>query len=107
MHLLFEEDGGFKTGTILADNTATLQVETASGKRCKVKIANVLLQFSDPAPSELLPRAEQLATELETDFLWECCGEGEFSFVDFARDYYGHAPQPAEAAAVFASGEGA
>jgi exoribonuclease-2 len=37
MNLLFEEDGAFKTGTILTDNDASLQVETPYGKRLKLK----------------------------------------------------------------------
>jgi exoribonuclease-2 len=34
------------------------------------------------------------------DFLWECCGEDEFSYDALARDYYGHAPAPVESAAL-------
>jgi exoribonuclease-2 len=46
MHVLFEEDGAFKDGhPVLADNDSSLQVETASGKRSKIKTANVLLRY--------------------------------------------------------------
>ena len=100
MHLLFEEDGGFRGGTILADNTTSLQVETATGKRAKIKRAQVLLEFGDPAPGELLPAAEPLAAGIDASFLWECCGDGEFAFTDFAADYYGHRPSAVEATAV-------
>ncbi len=100
MHVLFEEDGGFKTGTIMADNDASLQVEMPSGKRSKIKAASVLLRFRDPAPLALLDLAGEQAGEIEPDFLWECAADGEFSFLDFARDYYGHEPAPVEAAAV-------
>ncbi len=100
MHVLFEEDGGFKTGTILTDGEASLQVEMPSGKRSKIKGATVLLRFKEPAASALLEAAEPLAAEIEPDFLWECVNDGEFSFLDFARDYYGHDPAPTEAAAV-------
>jgi exoribonuclease-2 len=48
MNILFEEDGAFKAGTVLADNTTSLQVETSTGKRVKVKAANVLLRFAQP-----------------------------------------------------------
>ncbi|MBS1199204.1 MAG: ribonuclease, partial [Proteobacteria bacterium] len=44
--------------------------------------------------------AEPQAREMEPDFLWECVNEGEFSFLDIARDYYGHPPAPVEATAV-------
>ncbi|MFA7281485.1 MAG: RNB domain-containing ribonuclease [Sterolibacterium sp.] len=100
MNVLFEEEGAFKAGIILADNNTSLQVELASGKRSKVKVASVLLRFDALAPAELLDRAEAEAEHIEVDFLWEVCPDGEFGFADLAREYYGHAPQPAEAVGV-------
>ncbi|MQY51525.1 ribonuclease catalytic domain-containing protein [Rhodocyclus gracilis] len=100
MHVLFEEDSAFKTGAILADNDTSLQVEAVSGKRSKIKATNVLLRFSAPAPGELLERATPLAAEIDADFLWECAGDGEFAFADFAAEYYGHAPSAVEATAL-------
>ncbi|HRE17046.1 MAG TPA: RNB domain-containing ribonuclease [Rhodocyclaceae bacterium] len=100
MQVLFEEDGGFKTGTILSDADTSLQVEFPSGKRSKIKAATVLLRFEKPSASQLLEQAEPMAGEIEPDFLWECVNDGEFSFLDFARDYYGHDPASVEAAAV-------
>ena len=100
MNVLFEEDGGFKAGSILADNDSSLQVEMPSGKRSKIKAASVLLRFAQPAAGALLEQATPLAAEIEADFLWECVSDGEFSFLDFARDYYGHDPAPVEATAV-------
>jgi len=100
MNVLFEEDGAFKAGTVLADNTTSLQVETTTGKRVKVKVANVLLRFAQPSPGELLERAEGETAGLEPEFLWEACGDAEFDFEELAREYFGHAPQPVEAAAI-------
>ena len=100
MHVLFEEDGAFKTATILTDNDASLQVETASGKRAKIKSSNVLLRYLTPAPGELLEQAETLAEGIEQEFLWECAADGEFSFCDFADDYFGHKAAAAEASAL-------
>ena len=100
MNILFEEDGAFKAGTVLADNTTSLQVETGSGKRVKVKAASVLLRFAAPAPAELLERAEGESAGIEPEFLWEVCGETEFGFEDLAREYYGRPPAPIEAAAI-------
>jgi len=100
MNVLFEEDGGFKAGSIMADNDSSLQVEMPTGKRSKIKAATVLLRFEKPAAGVLLEEATPLAGEIEPDFLWECVNDGEFSFLDFARDYYGHEPTPREAAAV-------
>ena len=100
MYLIFEEDGAFKTATILTDNDTSLQVETASGKRAKIKSGNVLLRYNSPAPGELLGSAEALAADIEADFLWECAGDGEFSFCDFADDYFGHKASAVEATAL-------
>ena len=100
MNVLFEEDGGFKAGTIMADNDSSLQVELPTGKRSKIKAATVLLRFATPSAAHLLEQATPLAGEIEADFLWECVSDGEFSFLDFARDYYGHDPASVEATAV-------
>ena len=100
MNVLFEEDGSFKTGSILADNDSSLQVETATGKRVKLKAANVLLRFNAPTAGELIARAEAEGAGMETDFLWEMCSDDEFGFADFAADYFGHAPSAVESTAV-------
>ncbi|HZQ62077.1 MAG TPA: RNB domain-containing ribonuclease [Casimicrobiaceae bacterium] len=100
MHVFFEDDGQCKAGTVLADNDSSLQVEAASGKRLKIKAAGVLLRFNSPPPSILLADAQRMATELDPQFLWEVSSDDEFGFDDLAQEYYGHAPQPAEAAAV-------
>ena len=99
MNVLFEEDGAFRAGTVLADNNTSLQVELASGKRAKVKAANVLLRFAEPSGTDLIARAEAEAEGMDTDFLWEACSDAEFAFADFARDYFGRDPSPVEAAA--------
>ncbi|ENO89420.1 ribonuclease catalytic domain-containing protein [Thauera linaloolentis] len=100
MFVLYEEDGAFKAGTILTDNQATLQVENTHGKRVKLKRANVLLDFREPGPADLLSRAEAAAEELDTEFLWEVCGDDEFAFADFAAEYQGHPPTAVESAAI-------
>ena len=100
MHLLYEEDGEFKVGTVLAQAPASFQVETPHGRRAKIKAANVLLHFERPAAAELLTAAQAYAAGLDCEFLWQCCGSGEFGFADLAREYVGREPGPAEAAGV-------
>ncbi len=100
MNVLFEEDGAFRAGSVLADNVTSLQIELASGKRSKVKAANVLLRFAAPAPGELLERAEAEAQGIDIDFLWEVCGEQEFVFEELAAEYHGAKPDSVQAAAV-------
>ena len=100
MHVFFEDDGAFKAGTVLADNDTSLQVEAVSGKRLKVKAANVLLRFAEPSPSALLTDAQTLAADLDPNFLWEVSRDREFGFSDLAGEYFGRAPKPSEAAAL-------
>ena len=100
MHVIFEEDGQFKAGSILSETDATAQVETASGRRSKIKAANLLLRFAAPAPGEVMAEAETLTEELDADFLWEAAGTDEFGFEQLAQEYYGHAPRPAESVAL-------
>jgi len=100
MHVLYEESGAFKVGTILADNDASLQIEAPHGKRSKVKTNAVLLRFAEPAPAELMKQAEAVAAAVDIDFLWECCGEPEFGFEALSREYCGHAPSACEAAGI-------
>ncbi len=98
MNIFYEEDGGFKVGNILTDNTTSLQVENTHGKRSKIKSANVMLRFAQPGLSEFLTQAEQVAADIDVDFLWEASPMDEFNFDVLAQEYFGHAPNPVEAA---------
>lgn len=100
MNIFYEEDGGFKVGNILADNTTSLQVENTHGKRSKIKSANVMLRFAQPGLAEFLAQAEQVATAIDVDFLWEASPADEFEFGALAQEYFGRAPTPVEAAGV-------
>jgi hypothetical protein len=75
MHVLYEESGAFKVGTILAATDASLQVEAPHGKRSKVKSNAVLLRFDSPGAAQLMEEAETLAAGVDIDFLWECSGQ--------------------------------
>jgi exoribonuclease-2 len=98
MFVFFEEDGGFKVGTILADNTTSFQVETLHGKRAKIKAGNVLLQFKEPALSGFMEAAQALADGIDLNFLWEVSGTEEFEHQALGREYFGHAPNSIETA---------
>ena len=99
-HVLYEEDGELKAATVLAEAPASFQVETPHGRRLKVKAANVVLSFAQPAPAALLEQAHVYAEAIDTDFLWQCCGADEFGFSELAREYAGREPSPTEAAGV-------
>jgi exoribonuclease-2 len=100
MNLLYEEEGEFKVGAVLAQSPASFQVESPHGRRSKVKANHVLLSFERPSGAELLAGAGEFAAGLEADFLWQCSGEAEFGFQDLAREYVGREPGPVEAAGV-------
>ena len=88
MFVLFEEAGKFLAGRVLSESDASAQVELESGKRVKVKGANVLLKFEKPQPAELLREAQEIAQTIELDLAWEFAPEEEFGFADLARDYF-------------------
>jgi exoribonuclease-2 len=88
MFALFDDAGKFHAGRVMSEADASLQVELDSGKRVKVKSANVLLKFEQPAPAVLLSEARALADDIDLDLAWEFAPEGEFGFADLARDYF-------------------
>jgi len=98
--VLFEEDGSFRVGTVLSEAGASFQVEAAHGKRSKVKAAAILLRFDGQPLAAFMADAQKLAEPLDPQFLWEVSGADEFGFEGLAREYYGRAPTPQEAAAV-------
>jgi len=98
MNIFYEEEGSFKVGSIMADNTTSLQIESLSGKRSKVKAANVMLRFTQPALAEFMSQAEALAETIDVEFLWECCPPDEFGAEQIATEYFGHTPSALEAA---------
>jgi len=88
MFVLFEEAGKFHAGRVLSEAEASSQVELDSGKRVKVKAANILLKFEKPQPAELLREAQALAQTIELDLAWEFAPAEEFGFADLAREYF-------------------
>jgi exoribonuclease II len=99
MNVFYEEEGAFRIGAVLADHGTSLQVEAPHGKRSKVKAANVLFRFEGPLGS-FMDEAQKLADTLDVDFLWECCGQAEFSFEELGKEYFGHVPTAMESAAL-------
>src|ERR1700712_1286088 len=88
MYALFEEAGKFLAGRVMTEAEASMQIELDSGKRVKVKSANVLLKFEKPQPAELIASAQTIAKEIDLDLAWEFAPDSEFSFADIAREYF-------------------
>lgn len=88
MFVLFEEAGKFMAGRVLSEAEASAQVELDSGKRVKVKGANILIKFEKPAPAELIAAAQAQAAAIELDMAYEFAPDEEFGFADLAKDYF-------------------
>ncbi|MFY7867827.1 ribonuclease catalytic domain-containing protein [Roseateles sp.] len=88
MFALFDEAGKFLAGRVMSEADSSMQVELESGKRVKVKAANVLLKFDKPSPAELIAEGQRLAQEIDLDLAWEFAPEAEFGFADLAREYF-------------------
>ena len=99
MNALFEDGGRFQAGRVMTETDTSLQIELASGKRVKVKAANVLVRFAQPEPDALLAAAETIAADIDLDLAWEFAPEAEFGFADLARDYFGATTSTAQEAA--------
>jgi exoribonuclease-2 len=102
MYALFEDAGKFHAGRLMSEADSSAQIELESGKRVKVKAGNLLLKFEQPAPTELIARAQVLAREIDLDLAWTFAPDAEFGFADLARDYFSaKAGAEQQAAALF------
>jgi exoribonuclease-2 len=102
MFALFEEAGKFQGGRVMSEAESSAQIELDSGKRVKVKAANVLLKFEKPSPADLIRTAQALSQGIELELAWEFAPDEEFGFADLARDYFSDkATLEQQAAALF------
>ncbi|MFO1332518.1 MAG: RNB domain-containing ribonuclease [Rubrivivax sp.] len=99
MYALFEDAGKYHAGRLMSEGDSACQIELESGRRVKIKSANVLLRFAAPAPAELIAQAQQLAQQIDLDLAWEFAPEDDFGFGDLARDYFDAAAGAAHQAA--------
>lgn len=99
MYALFDDAGKFLAGRVMSESEASLQVELDSGKRVKVKSANVLLRFAKPEPAALMAQAQSLAREIDLDLVWEVAPDEDFGFDEIAREYFGVSADPSQQAA--------
>ena len=99
MFVFYDDGGAFKAGHILSETDTSLQVESESGKRSKLKRNDTLFTFATPEPAALMAQAAELSETLDLDFLWECAGTDEFDAQDLATEYFGHKATAVEHAA--------
>ncbi|MBL0730163.1 ribonuclease catalytic domain-containing protein [Piscinibacter sp. HJYY11] len=99
MYALFDDAGKFHAGRVMSEADTSMQIELDSGKRVKVKSANVLLRFEQPTPAQLLAEGQRLAQDIDLDLAWEFAPDSDFGFADLARDYFNDKATPAQQAA--------
>ncbi|MGC4061257.1 MAG: RNB domain-containing ribonuclease [Aquabacterium sp.] len=88
MFALFDDAGKFLAGRVMSEADSSMQIELDSGKRVKVKAANVLIKFAKPSPAEILAQSAAQAADIDVDLIWEVAPTDEFSFEDLAREYF-------------------
>jgi exoribonuclease-2 len=88
MYALFEDSGKFMTGRVMSEAEASAQIELDSGKRLKVKAANLLMKFDQPQPAEFMKAGQLVAEGIETEMAWEFAPDEEFGFTELAQDYF-------------------
>ncbi len=88
MFALFDDAGKFLAGRVMSEADSSMQIELDSGKRVKVKAANVLIKFAKPAPAEILAQAAAQAADIDVDLIWEVAPEDEFGFDELAKEYF-------------------
>jgi len=92
MHFIYEEGGEIKGATTIgafvlgADHHAA---QTQFGKRIKLKSKDVWFSWANLELEKAISQAQELAGQIDMDFLWECAPEGEFQFELIAKDYFG------------------
>lgn len=87
--VLFEESGSIKPGWVRERSPASLQVELSTGRRLKVKSAQVVLDFRADSLEHFMQEAESIAEGLELEFLWSCAPPDEFRCQDFGGEVFG------------------
>src|SRR5699024_11034493 len=100
MHVFYEDSGQFKAEKVLSRATSTLQVEAASGRRSKIRAANVLFEFDAPTPAELMTQAQATQEAFDMPCRWECALQEDIEVATFAEDYFGETPTPIQKAAL-------
>ncbi|TAK96266.1 MAG: RNB domain-containing ribonuclease [Aquabacterium sp.] len=100
MFALFDDAGKFQAGRVMSEADSSMQIELDSGKRVKVKAANVLIKFAKPSPSELLAQGTAQAADIDVDLIWEVAPEDEFSFEDLAKEYFSASADAVQQAAM-------
>ena len=89
MHFIFEEGGEIKGATAIGTFVAGADhyaAQTQFGKRIKLKSKDVWYSWSNQDLEQAIANAQELASQIDMDFLWECAPDDEFLFGVIAID---------------------
>ncbi|MDE2401298.1 MAG: RNB domain-containing ribonuclease [Burkholderiales bacterium] len=100
MFALFDDAGKFQAGRVMSEADSSMQIELDSGKRVKVKAANVLIKFAKPSPAEALAQGAAQAQDIDVDLIWEVAPADEFGFEELAGEYFGDKADAVQQAAM-------
>jgi exoribonuclease II len=94
--VVYDDNGEFKPGQIVSEAGGSLQIQTHTGKRVKVKASHVVLRFNQTDTAAFFTQAQVTAQAIDLDLLWECAPQDECSFEDLAVEYFGTSPSVQE-----------
>ncbi len=90
--VVFEDAGRLVLGLVLSAHDSSVQVELASGKRQKVKMAQLVFAAkvsSHEAAAQLHAAASAAAQTMDLPLCWECAPAGNFAASHLAQEYFG------------------
>src|SRR5690625_6314084 len=91
MYVLYEDNSRFKAEKVFSRAERSLQVESATGKRSKIRTDRVFMELERTEPDQLLAQAESLGADIDNYFVWECAPAEGFEAAEFSGEYYGDA----------------
>ena len=101
MILIYEDSGKLHAGREFSRADNSLQVESPSGKRSKIKLQQVLLELpAGTIPDIHAPELQSAAAQVDLNLAWEFAPEDEFSAAQLALDYFGDKASGAEKTAL-------
>jgi exoribonuclease-2 len=97
MHFIYEEGGEIKGASAIGQFVSGADhypAQTQFGKRIKLKAKDIWYSWPSGDLEKTIVQSQELAPEIDMDFLWECSPNEEFKFEQVAKDYFGEQVQP-------------
>jgi len=95
-HFIYEEGGEIKGASSIGQATSGADhypAQTQFGKRIKLKAKDVWYSWSSGELEKTMLESQELAPQIDIDFLWECSPGEEFKFEQVAKEYFGEQVQ--------------